>query len=98
MTKYVNKVYNENGRDQGLIISVYQQGNQWIANVTNDFHVARPEKTHQGLKHGMRVERWQIDESVARPEKTHQGLKPWEYAGLPGFGLRLQGLKKPTRD
>ena len=36
MTKYVNKVYNENGKDIGMIISVYQQGNQWIANVTND--------------------------------------------------------------
>lgn len=36
MTKYVNKVYNENGEDLGLTISVYQQGNQWIANVTND--------------------------------------------------------------
>lgn len=36
MAKYINKMYNENGRDQGLIISVYQQGNQWIADVTND--------------------------------------------------------------
>ena len=29
-------VYNEKGYDQGLVISVYQQGSQWIANVTND--------------------------------------------------------------
>lgn len=27
---------NDNSRDIGLVISVYQQGSQWIADVTND--------------------------------------------------------------
>lgn len=34
MKKY--PIYNENGEDNGLVISMRKQGNQWVADVTNN--------------------------------------------------------------
>ncbi len=55
-------IYNENGKDNGLIISVYTQGNQYIANITNDKLDAWYElRLHYSVTTKTQVKEWAME-------------------------------------